>query len=115
MDDLLKYCRYYKGEEECPEENTKNNNSYLWYYEKMWVENPAFRDESFDPDNINFYEYKNAGLIDFNLNDNVPVTLKALLFNRYGHWSGGYENIPEGFKKWYNEFYLKNNINLFSV
>lgn len=107
MNDMLKFCRYYKGEDVCPEDITKNKDSYLWHYEKMWVENPAFRNETDEPNNINFYEYKYAGLIDFNAADGVPVTLKALLFNRYGHWCGGYEDIRDGFKKWYFEFYLK--------
>ena len=31
-------------------------------------------------------------------NDNIPASLKALLFNRFSHWSGC---DTEGFKRWY--------------
>lgn len=104
MEDLLNLCKYYKGEDECPVELSRKGYATIWRYEKIWVENPAFRNELDVKTNTNFYEYKQAGLIDFNVDDGVPVTLKALLFNRYRYWSGEYENVPEGFKQWYKEF-----------
>lgn len=106
MEDLIKLCRYYKGEKECPEKLNKEGYGTIWFYEQIWVQNPDFRDETDDIDNINFYGYKHAGLIDFNVGDGVPVSLKALLFNRYCHWSG-YGDPIIGFKRWYFEFYLK--------
>ncbi len=33
--DLLKYCRYYKGEDNSPFE--EQNKSMLWFYERSWV------------------------------------------------------------------------------
>ena len=39
---------------------------------------------------------------EFEQMDNTPVTLKALLFNRYSHWMGC---NTDGFKKWYKKEY----------
>lgn len=38
MKDLIKYCRYYKEENEAPQEINKNGDGMLWFYEKLWVE-----------------------------------------------------------------------------
>ena len=35
---LLKSCRYYKGEKECPE-GFDQNQQMLWFYESCWVRN----------------------------------------------------------------------------
>ena len=102
MEDLIKYCRYYKGEEFCPEDISKDENESLWYYEQLWVKRDELRDEK----GYNTTGYIDYGLKDFNADDGVPITLKALLFNRYCHWSGGYGNDVEGFKKWYKKYYL---------
>jgi hypothetical protein len=42
----------------------------------------------------------------FNDGDGVPITLKALLWSRYCHWSG-YPTDDENFKVFYREEYLK--------
>ena len=42
--------------------------------------------------------YIRAGLSTFQMFDNTPITLKALLFNRYSHWTMG---DIDGFKEWY--------------
>ena len=102
MNNLLEYCRYYKGEDECPEDISKDENGSSWFYEKLWVQSDDFRDEK----GYNTTGYIDYGLKDFNVDDGVPITLKALLFNRYCHWSGGYGNDVEGFKKWYKKYYL---------
>lgn len=102
MEDLIKYCRYYKGEEFCPEDISKDENESLWYYEQLWVKRDELRDEK----GYNTTGYIDYGLKDINDDDGVPITLKALLFNRYCHWSGGYGNDVEGFKKWYKKYYL---------
>ena len=33
--DLVKFCRYYKGEDDCPFKD--QNKSMLWFYERAWV------------------------------------------------------------------------------
>lgn len=107
MEQLLKICRYYKGETECPEILVQKNKDLLWYYEKLWVERDEFRDEA----NYNTIEYFHYGMKDFNIEDGIPVTLKALLFNKYIHWFGGYcmENDTKNFKEWYWGFYYESS------
>ena len=96
--------RYYKGETEAPPEINKEGKAVFWYYEQLWVEREVFRDEN----NYNTQEYINFGLQDFNKDDGTPLTLKAILFNRHCHWSGGYgiENDIKTFKEWYKSYYL---------
>lgn len=100
MNQFVKQCRYYTGEKENPfQEGIK---SLLWDYEKKWVEfNQNPNDESFLEEIIS--EYQTIGLTKFNEDDGVPMTLKALLLNRYMYWNDG--NVDH-FKQWYKENYL---------
>lgn len=94
-DDLIKFCRYYKGGEELV-----HTQAPFWHYEKKWVEFSLTDKELLGDMLVEYYAY---GLRRFCQFDDTPITLKALLFNRYSHWLG--ENI-EGFKKWYiKEYY----------
>lgn len=99
--DFLPFCRYYKGEKECP----KDTKASFWEYEKKWIEFSIDKDDTLG-DMLD--EYIAAGLSEFEMRDGIPVTLKALLFNRYGHWLGGYGLIEDAkaFKKWYRDSYL---------
>ncbi|MBN1180809.1 MAG: hypothetical protein JXB49_00880 [Bacteroidales bacterium] len=76
--------------------------STIWYYEQMWVEREDLRDKN----DMNIRDYINIGLENFSKDDGVPISLKALLFNRYSHWTGGYGNDVEDFKEWYFNSYL---------
>ena len=58
MNELLKFCRYYKGETEVPPKINKKGKAILWNYEQLWVERDEFRDEN----NYNTQEYINFGL-----------------------------------------------------
>lgn len=93
--DLLPICIYYKGENESkmktPEDNT------LWLYERAWVRSMLDKEDTL----LNNYldDYLFNGLAEFCMFDNVPITLKALLYNRYV--STGEINDVEGFKEWY--------------
>lgn len=43
--------------------------------------------------------------MDFEKYDDTPITLKALLFNRFGYWfSGGLMEMVDPFKKYYQEY-----------
>ncbi|MRJ09406.1 hypothetical protein EDL99_11140 [Ornithobacterium rhinotracheale] len=102
MDQLIKQCRYYKGEKENPfqEDNHKN---LFWHYEKKWVEfslNP--REKSYLEGITS--EYKKIGLTTFNENDGIPITLKALLLSRFLYWNEGAD--ADLFKEWYKKYYL---------
>lgn len=108
MNNLLKHCRYYKGEDDCPESISNAGDCSLWFYERVWVMQESHRDEK-DFDTLEYIRY---GLKDFNTDDGTPITLKALLFNRYCHWIGGWgmENDVKGFKEWYIDYYLKSTM-----
>ena len=91
----MSVCRYWHGEDKC--------DKLLASYERLWVN---MIDE--DPEYLQYLinGYIQRGLELFSLDDGVPVGLKALLFNRYEHWSSGYEDIVGGFKEWYFSDYL---------
>jgi hypothetical protein len=51
-------------------------------------------------------DYIDAGLAEFNAYDNTPVTLKAVLYNRFMQQAEGMAK-PADFKCWYDTFYTK--------
>ena len=76
-DELLKFCHYYNGQKTNP--YTHSDKAMLWDYERKWVE-----DMSKEPDFSDYLsDYMDVGLRDFSMFDDVPITLKAMLFNRY--------------------------------
>ena len=50
-------------------------------------------------------DYLSAGLRTFNMYDDTPVTLKAVLFNRFMQQAEGMATA-EDFKEWYDRFYI---------
>ena len=50
-------------------------------------------------------DYLSAGLRMFNMYDDTPVTLKAVLFNRFMQQAEGMARV-EDFKSWYDRFYI---------
>lgn len=97
---FVDFCRYYKGEKECP----KNTNEMFWDYERVWCnENEKPTSEILMP---SLDGYIRSGLYDFSQNDHVPVTLKSLLYERYVHWAGGngIDEDVKGFKSFYNDY-----------
>ena len=99
--DKIKQCRYYKGEEKCPF-GEGGDKAMFWFYEKNWLERQE-RDDSFFLGSI-LGRYEQCGLTDFEKEDGVPITLKAILFNRYEQW---FEGGPGDFKYWYKERYIE--------
>jgi len=95
-EDLMHFCRYYKGEERNPYEGTQNE--IYWRCEYYWV---ALTMNSADFSNM-IHAYLQAGLMDFGLNDGTSDTLKALLFNRYCQYNEMAD--VDGFKKWYTNY-----------
>lgn len=101
--DLLRFCRYYKGEKV----NTISdpNKRLLFGYEESWI------DMNFTHDGKNqlaeyIDDYSRAGLSMFEMQDDTPASLKALLFNRYCHYnSGSMIECVEPFKKFYQKYY----------
>lgn len=94
-EDYLRFCKYYKGESECP----KDVKISFWEYEKKWIELSMQKDDSLGHMLDDYIAY---GLREFEQMDNTPITLKSLLFNRYSHWEGC--DIDD-FKQWYKKEY----------
>lgn len=92
----LRCCRFYKGEEACPE-GLGQDEKMLWFYESCWVRSGASNDC--------IAEYDAYGLGDFCNDDPVPKSLKALLFNRYSMGCFSTKSAVEGFKRLYEAYY----------
>lgn len=65
-------------------------------YEECWVRF-HFNDDIYIYNNT--IEYISHGLGDFHADNGVPISMKAILFNRFCHW--GYAETPDSFRKWY--------------
>lgn len=103
-DALIYLCRYYKCENECPFKN--EDKKLFWACEKWWYEQTALSDDAGCYRISPFLdEYLQAGMSGFEMYDNIPITLKAVLFNRYCKL-GDRVDI-EGFKKLYLDEYMK--------
>jgi hypothetical protein len=87
-------CKYYKGEFENPYKD--QNKEMLWFYESMWYNSEKKYDTG---------EYIAYGLENFMGNDSVPITLKALLFNRYAKGCFSLQDAVQGFKEFYHKYY----------
>lgn len=97
--ELLKYCRYYHYEKECPYKD--HDRSMLWDYERTWI-----ADMIADADFSNcLREYLAVGLRDFSMTDDTPITLKAMLFNRYAKTAYSMQDAVEPFKDFYKKYY----------
>jgi len=80
--ELIKQCRYYKGEEESPYEGVDQDKDMLWFYESHWVMSGT------NEDMVSDYH----GLHISTDNISIPTSLKALLFNRFAK---GYQSTQE--------------------
>lgn len=99
--DLIQFCRYYKGEKEPPKDINR-----WWGYEKHWVEMSATpKEDNCEYNTLCEYldNYVSAGLAQYNSSDGVPVTLKALIYDRCKHFGGSVES----FKQTYENDYKK--------
>lgn len=95
--DLLKFCRYYKGER--PLETHDAGTLISWRAERAWFFDML--NEEADGDILPAYIA--AGLSDFRKDDDIPIYLKAYLFQSFCHYAERTE-IAE-FKKYYLEYY----------
>lgn len=74
----LSYCRYYHGERVNPFVGISQNKTMLWFYD---------------------------GLSDFCEGDGIPLSLKALLFNRYSKNAYSLRSAAKPFKIFYLKYY----------
>ena len=101
--ELIKYCRYYKGEKKNPFIKFGNDSHILWNLEKYWVN--AYSNGGNIVLSECLDEYKLANLTDFCSNDSTHITYKALLFNRYGKNCYSLSHAADSFKKLYTKYY----------
>ena len=105
-EELINLCRYYRGQKRNPYEGEKDaNRSMLWFYESAWVTMSLQKEEREGDGVLAEYlaDYVNAGLRDFRIDDAIPMTLKALLFNRF--LKGSMDSDPTPFKTFFNKYY----------
>ena len=102
--DFCRFCRLYKGEKENPYKGEQNK-ACLWSYERAWLLEFA---KPHSPLLMSYFsEYISVGPTCFSTDDNVPITLKALLFNRYARTQYSPYEAAESFKRFYNKYYLE--------
>ena len=98
---LILQCRYYKGESK-PPSTLPEGYALMWKYESKWVEWTLHEDEMLSQLEHDIQELH----LETKEGDKTPLTLKALLCNRYLYW-GGYYSLEEqkNFEQWYVKFY----------
>ena len=102
-EELLKQCRYYKGEKECPFEPKEGDNKReLWYCEESWYRDMlADGEDAFRRDMGDYYGYEaGKGLL-----SSLPVTLLARIFNRFAQSSYTMSDAAREFKEFYGLWY----------
>jgi hypothetical protein len=102
---FINRCRYYKGEEENPFENVNQDKALSWFYESKWVEFSIAGNPNLDE---YVSEYHAAWMDGLMREDGTPITLKALLLNRYYHQNGSIPTFANDFRKWYVNSYMGN-------
>lgn len=109
---LILQCRYYNGEDEpLDDDNLPEEYLTFWNFEKCWV--------NFNLENAPQIESLNCDTEEFNLenidDDTTPITLKAVMCNRFMHWVDPYtprEERIKGFESWYANSYLQRKKNI---
>lgn len=97
--DAIKFCRYYHGESECPFKDDEC--STLWKIERAWAERMTTGNTEQIEEAVS--EYVACGLGEFQMHDGVPISLKAVLFNRFCKYEERID-LP-AFKQFYLRFY----------
>lgn len=91
--------KYFKGEVENPFEGKNQNAKMFWFYEQIH----SVRSGN---DDYLIIEYIAYGLEAFENNDGTPLSLKALLFNRYMKWAYSVMDSIDDFKEFYKREYI---------
>ena len=105
---MEKSLRYYKGENDCPQNINNAGKRYIWEYEKRWCE--MTKEENSEILASHTEEYISLpGLLYFSNDDGIPLTLKAMLFNRFSKGEYSMIRAIDPFKKWYETVYLSDD------
>lgn len=99
-EDAISFCRYYHGESECPFKDVER--STLWKIEGMWTDKIT-SGIAVDILDRALQEYISYGLGEFQMSDGVPISLKAILFNRLMKYNDRID--IDAFKQYYQCFY----------
>ena len=102
--ELLIYCKYYKGEQSNPfggdEERT-----LLWECERYWAH--AGEMNQVEVLKVYLQELMTAGMVILSIEDEVPITLKAVLYHNFCQRCGLlYAEGGEQFKAFYLSKYV---------
>ncbi len=109
QEELITYCRYYKGEKESPYgrkgdepiDDDRQNKDMLWFYELCGT-NCILKGDTYEE---YITDYTRVGLGEFCADDGRPLSLKALLFNRFAKMHQSLRDAAEPFKKFYKRYY----------
>ena len=88
-EDYLKLCRYYHGEEECPD-NLEDNQTTFGSMEQAWIKSA----KNTDWEDSVIAEF----LLDFpdGFKDiDIPLGLKAIISDQYQHWCSGKDGVED--------------------
>lgn len=96
--ELIKQCRYYKGEKDCPY-NDKDPRYTAWGIERIWVD--TFNREDYTSYCIE--DYIRHGMSSYRTADGIPLSLKATLMNRYFYYAD--REMLDDFKVFYESLY----------
>lgn len=91
LEPYLKHCFYYG--KHVPEDCGAHAGHM---YEESWV---RFHFDDANALCSNTICYIQQGLGDFHADDGVPISMKAILFDRFCHW--GWGETPDTFREWY--------------
>ena len=96
----MQQLKYFKGEEESPFDD--NNKSMLWFYESVWYNSMTTEKKGLIDEYISDFKYAQL----FDLPGDMPLSYKALLFNRYmrGSMTSMLDSAKE-FRKFYAKYY----------
>lgn len=100
--EFIELCRLYKGEVDNPYIGTQNK-AAIWDYERAWVIESLRTKCSLLSEYVG--EYIALGLAQFSSCDGVPLSLKALLFNRYARTHYSMIDAVEPFKDFYKTYF----------
>ncbi|MCD8202494.1 MAG: hypothetical protein LUD48_02485 [Prevotella sp.] len=86
-DELKKYCRYYKGEKECPYEH-RSAKGRFWYFEKMYLDRWANSNKSWERYAISYMKnYPDAQNLLTQKDVSIHTKGIAMFINEmYGKW-----------------------------
>jgi hypothetical protein len=104
-EELIKQCRYYKGEKECP----VGVKASMWNYEMFWFESIVENKDAFKNEikemHLYFAQSPSIERESKELLSHISESLLSVLFNRYMHWLGS--AALSSFCGWVKNEYLK--------